>query len=794
MLQKIPASPRSRRESSLGTPEHGAVGVNLGQSFRSIAAIVHRQLPIFVLVPFMLALGLLYIATTPPAYTAVAKILIDTHKLPTFQQQQEPTDQPIDNIAVATQVEVLTSENVSLAVIKDLELTKDPEFTGPGTGLIGAIRHLISSAFESDTTQSETKLQRRALAAFEARRKISRVPQTYAVNISFWSVDPGKASRIANAIGEAYVNDQLEARYESTRRASAWLRDRINNLRAEASADSWAVVEFKQKNNIVESGGKLMNEQQMGELNSQLTLARAATAEAKARLERIKEVMSKDIPDDSVADALNNQVVIKLRQQYLELVGRESIWSKQYGPNHLATIGLRNQIAELRRNIADEMQKIADSYQSDYEIALAREKSIVNSLKTSVAQSNITNQAQVQLRELESKAQTSQSTYDNFLQRYTEAVQQQSFPVSEARLITPATPPQSRSHPNRSIILAASAAIGIMIAFGAAVLREAASRVFWTGAQVKDVLHVSCLAMLPLLKPAGAIADGNQDYGGALTTETRHIRQFGNLLTYAVAEPLSLFTESLRSLKVAADLSGTARPNKVIGFTSTLPEEGKSTIAANFAGMIAHAGSRVVLIDADLRNSSLSRSFSPYASAGLAEVTLGQAALADVLWTDPRSGLRFLPAALPSGKVLHPNEILASAAIKSLISKLRDAFDYVVIDLPPLTPVVDTRTTTGFVASYVYVVEWGLTKTEVANHSLSDAPEVYERLLGVVLNKAKMSVVQRYEPHRNAKYYTRYVRYGKDSEDAAAATGGQDGFMLRLRRFRSKFQKFMRTG
>src|SRR5262249_44716148 len=157
---------------------------------------------------------------------------------------------------------------------------------------------------------------------------------------------------------------------------------------AEASADSKAVVDFKQKNNIIESSGKLMNEQQMSEVNTQLILARAATAEAKARLERMKQVMAKDIPDESVADALKREVVIKLREHYLELAGREAIWSKKFGSDHVATISLRNQMLELRRNIADEMQKIAEGYKSDYEIAMTREASIAESLDKTIAESH----------------------------------------------------------------------------------------------------------------------------------------------------------------------------------------------------------------------------------------------------------------------------------------------------------------------------------------------------------------------------------------------------------------------
>ena len=123
----------------------------------------------------------------------------------------------------------------------------------------------------------------------------------------------------------------------------------------------------------------------MSEVNSQLILAQAATAEAKARLDRIQEVMRQDIPDASVAEGLNSEIIIKLRGQYLEMAGREAIWSKKYGADHMAAVNLRTQMVELRRNINDEMRKIAESTKSDYEIASAREASIKKSLASTLS-------------------------------------------------------------------------------------------------------------------------------------------------------------------------------------------------------------------------------------------------------------------------------------------------------------------------------------------------------------------------------------------------------------------------
>jgi len=237
-----------------------------------------------------------------------------------------------------------------------------------------------------------------------------------------------------------------------------------------------------------------------------------------------------------------------------------------------------------------------------------------------------------------------------------------------------------------------------------------------------------------------------------------------------VDQPFSQFTELLRSLKVMADLNSLVGANKVIGLTSSLPNEGKSTIASNFASMIAHAGAKVILVDADLRNPSLSRKLAPGAAAGLVDVAAGRTALHDALWTDPATGLTFLPTGPESTKLLHPNEVLGSAAIKTFFNKLRDAYDYVIVDFPPLVPVVDTRTTTSFIDSYVYVVEWGKTHIDVVEHSLSNAREVYDRLLGVVLNKANMSVLQRYERYRTTYYYRKYDHYRNDKPDQSGPT------------------------
>jgi succinoglycan biosynthesis transport protein ExoP len=766
--------------------------------------IIKQQFPVILLVvACVVALSMIYLFSAQPRFTATAALVIDTRKGGLFQQQSLLGDMAIDPTLVDTQVEILQSENVSLAVIKDMHLTEDQEFVGPGGGLLSAVTGALFGLFETSEPASEFVLTRTAVARLVRQRTIKRLGVSYAIEIGFTSIDADKAARIANALADAYIVDQLEAKYQATRRASVWLQDRIKELRTQATAAERAVVEFKQRNGIVDTGGRLMNEQQLAELSSQLMLIRASTAEAKARYDRIQEIMSQEVPTESVTDALRNDVIVRLRQQYLDLSAREANWSQRYGHGHLAAVNLRNQMEEIRRSINNELRRISEAYKSDLDIAKAREESIKNSLAEVVSETQSTNQAQIQLRELESNSQTYRALYDNFLQRYMEAVQQQSFPITEARVISPASQPLSKSSPKTLLVLAVGLLGSLMLGFGVAVIRELFLNVFHTGRNIEDLLQVNCLAVVPLWKEAAAvksIGDGTIDAGprgsSAMSVGLSGLRNFhgligkylqgslrseaygansldgkrsrstvtgaasgkreNQLLRAVVISPLSRFAEAIRSLKVAIDLNKTLKANKVIGVTSTLPGEGKSTLAANLAQIIAHSGGNVILVDCDLRNPSLSRSLmrDPEHESGLIDVISGKSSLQDVLKRDPATNLIFLPAGLKV-QLPHPNEVLGSNAVGKLFEQLRSSYDYVVVDLPPLAPVVDVRTTTNFIDGYIYTIEWGQTKTDVVEHCLSGAQEIYDRLLGAVLNKADVNALGRYDGYYK-KYYHRY--------------------------------------
>jgi polysaccharide biosynthesis transport protein len=722
--------------------------------------LVYRQFPIILMVALLTtSLGVFYLIVTPPSYTANATIVIDTKRNPIFQQGSPVGDIATESAIVASQVEILKSEKIGLNVINHLQLTEDPEFIGSGTGLRGLLNSLINGLLDNDTADTPQSRIRRALDVYQDRMVARRVSSTNVLEISFRSYNADRAIQIANSIVSAYVSDQLESRSQSAKQTTGWLEDRLADLREQTLNAERAVVDFKTKNNIVELSGRRMIEQQLSELNSQLVVARTRLSETQARLDRVETVIQSGIPDATVTDTLNNMVVTRLRQQYLDLANREADWSNRYGPDHRAVISLQGQMKEIRNSISDELRRLAETYKSDNEIAKQREEAIQLSLAKVVSQSQLTNQTQGKLGELESAAKTSRMLYDNLLQRYMESVQQQSFPVSEVRMITQATGPLKKSHPKTLAILAGVVTVGTMLGFLIGVLSEIWRHVFRTRHEVNERLQTNCIAVVPKMRDLVAKPEHLSPRAVQNTFGERTIVSDQGFFWHVLDSPMSRFAESIRAIKLAIDTSDANRSHKIIALTSALPREGKSTLGTSLAQLISHSGAKTILVDCNFRHSSLSQMLTPAAKVGILDVIAGTANLDDVVWSEPYTNLKFLPS-VSNDRLVNTHEILTSDAANTLFNKLRSQYDYVIIDLSPLAPIVDARTTTQFIDSYILVVEWGRTRVEDVERALFDAKAIQENLLGVVLNKANLRVLARYDSrhsnYHSDRYYARH--------------------------------------
>jgi len=778
----------------------------------AIGFLRRRYLIIAICVLLSAAVGALFLYAASPMYTASATMMIETHKDSVLTGV---ADLPPDAPWIESQIEILKSQDVAAYVVKQLHLADDSQFPQSSAGLWEKLLNRLGWGPRAPASDAE----RTAIATGVLMQQlgIRRIGPSYLIQISFHSHNQEQAIKIANAMIDGYIFDQLNAKYLANRRASDWLQERLQALREQTATAERAVIEFKAKNNMVSaSGGSLMNEKQLSEATSQLAGTRDRVSDLKARINRIdaiRQAYQKDQPtgaDETISDELSNPIIGGLRSKYLDLVNREAEWSVKYGANHIAVVNLRNQIRDIRKSIYDELGRIQESYRSDYQIATQRQEEMEKALAGLVSQSQDTNQAQVTLFSLEAAAKSYRKLYDDFLQRHTEAVQQQSYPISDARSVSSAF--AYKTYPQPSLVWLTAICAGGMLGVGFGALREFLGHGFRTREQVRSGIAIECLALVPLLEeakksrrllqPIGAAswflprpsspqkaftveeanvasrtskADITTRVNGAVAPRTltgapaaprtvradrdisRIVRSDRKILWAAVDAPLSHYADAIRSIKMTVDLDSKAsatRTTRIIGLTSCLPGEGKTTVATGVATLIAQSGARVVLIDGDIRNPSLTRALAPNASVGLLDVIAGRASFAEAVWNDPATNMTFLPMVVNS-RLANPADLLTSDAAQALLGTLRIRYDYVIVDLAPLVSTVDIQATSRLIESYILVINWGQTKPDMVRYALRNVPGVQENIIGAVLNKVDMDALPHYDSYGAHYYYGR---------------------------------------
>ena len=743
----------------------------------NIFLVIRRRYAYFIVGSVIgIVLGLIVALTAEPLYTSSIKLLID-HGSPTSVADQQFANVVFDTMDIDSQVEILKSDKLAGDVIDALKLDSDPEFNYQAnsffTQLSNDLRFLISpSEWTGKKIESgeEQKLQWRmnAIRKLATSIEADRVGKTYVLEVSFTSNSPYLAERIADAYGEAYIADQISAHFGVSKLSTEWLFKRIDEIKAQSIAADLRVQRFKSNNNLISTDGKLVDEQQLQQLNTAFIAAHGDTARAQARYERIQHIIDGGDMEAAVSEALNNNVISTLREKYLVVAKSYNALLQQLGANHLQIINMQNEMNEYKHQIFDELRRISESYKSEFDIAKAGEKSLIESLKGIVGVNAANNEVMVQLRSLQSEADTLKKFYEDFLAHYQETVQQQTKPFTQARIITVATPNKIPTKPKKTLILLLSAVVGLSVGGVGAFLRELLDKGFQTRQQVRDILGLDCLALLPKIKgaPVRRRAARQFTFKNFLKSISERFVNSGSspaevdMMRYALSAPMSNLSEGLRSGKVAIDTALNGKKTKIVGIISTFPGEGKSTISSNLSGLIASTGARVLLIDGDMRNHGLSRSLKIGLDAGILEALSDIQNFDNYLFTDTESGLDILPVHAKK-HIRNTSEILSSQAMSDLLEKACETYNYIIIDLPPLGPVVDVRAAANLFDAFILLIEWDETQKTNVISTLEGHPQIYDKCLGVFLNKVDSQRIKLYE-YYGSYYYKRYSRYYRD--------------------------------
>jgi succinoglycan biosynthesis transport protein ExoP len=428
-----------------------------------------------------------------------------------------------------------------------------------------------------------------------------------------------------------------------------------------------------------------------------------------------------------------------LRQQAADLSAKEAELLAHYGPTHPAVVNLRAQLRDVEASIGVETQRLAASIRNQYTLAQARVDSLEASLKQATGQTNIDDATAIRLHELERTAVVNKTLFEEFLKDAKVTQEQSTFEPQDIRVITPALPPTTPSSPNTKRFILVSLFVGLVLGVGGAMAREKLKSGFTTPKQVEDLMG------LPLLASVNHLA--------ASELKANNIRV--HAFEFPTAKPLSRFSEAIRSLRSGIRMTDVDHPPKIIQVTSAVPREGKTTIALSLAASAAAADLKVLFIDADLRHPTASRLFDLEKQAGLVDLLLGEVEIGEVM--------TFLEPAryfvLGAGKnSQNPSDLLGSDRMKSIVAALSHDFDLVVIDTPPMGPVIDPAVVARLVDKVVLVVRWSSTARELVKQ-VADQLTGHPKVAGVVFNQVNERQASKYGRHAYSYYY-RSRHYG----------------------------------
>lgn len=678
-----------------------------------------------------IALAIVLALVLPAHYTAQAVIMLDPRKTNLTGMQNVVSDMPVANEAVRSEIDIIQSRAVIDRVIDELNLMDNASFNPSLTGR----RWFMRLFTVARTTDRETQASEDRSAIAEKlldHLDVQNDGRSYSIMIHYTNHDPAMASKIANSFADQYLVDQLEVKYDVTRRADEWLSKRINDLRGKLSIAEKAVEDYKQSHNLVDVGDETITQQQLSAIDEQLLEAHADRSQAKARLDNIKSLSGGQLESSSIVEA--SPIIQSLKQQEAEVRRKEADLATRYGDRHPVMIDVRNELQSIHDKINEEIKKIVAEAQNDYDVANAKVDSLEGELTKLKAETGEGNQAMVTLRQLQREASAERGLYEGFLNRFKEVASQQDLQLADSRIIARAEVPIKPSFPDLVIFSGAGGGAGFILGVLLMLLLEYLDRGLRSLSAAEKLYGVPGLGIVP-------IAETSE---GQLPSD------------YLLKKPLSIYAESIRSIRAAIHFSNVDRPPKTIVVTSSFPNEGKTAFSISLARLLAKAGQKVILIDADMRRPRIHSILNlDKTKPDLAMILAGDAPLANAIQKDV-SGAEVIIA---SAKTLNPQDLLSSHQMEKLLATLREKYDMVIVDTPPVMAVADAALVGQKVDTTVYVVRWSSTPREVVGEGLKQLAKFNIKVAGLVLSQVDLQDKRQYGYDDYSYYYGQYKNY-----------------------------------
>jgi succinoglycan biosynthesis transport protein ExoP len=693
-----------------------------------------------------------------PVYEASGSIAINKpdpglnfNNSPTFNlDYYDPTE-------IETEVKILQSDLLALQIVKDLGLDRRPEFGGK-TPPSPASLDLAPDSLQADPART-TGL----LASFRGNLKVTLAPNTHIVEVHFRSPDKELAANVVNKLMEDYTENNFKSRFDSTMQASDWLSKQLVDLQMKVETSQEKLVRYQKEHEILGIDEKQnITTAKLDELNKALT---AAESERMDKESVYRLVQSGDA--DTIASAATvpetagsgNQspsaLLESLRAKQADAKIQVAELSTQFGPSYPKVAQLNGQIKEIDAQILLETRKVASKVRGQYMAALQRENMLHDALEKQKQEENKLNESAIEYSILKRDLESYRTLYEGLMEKMKESAVSAGLKSNNFRIVDVARVPSAPVEPNIPRNLEFAFVLGLTSGVGLAFLLEGMDNTVRTTEQAQ---------MISGLPPLGMIPMGSRTPREATNTKRLVIatsKEAVELVTQT--RPNSQMAESYRALRTSLLLSNLGAPPKVIIVTSALPQEGKSTTSISCANVLAQKGTRVLLIDADLRRPSIHKTLGMGPRSGLSSVLTGSATLEQVITRSPSLPNVFvLPAGTPPP---NPAELLASTQMRDLLEQLRGQYDHIVIDTPPTLSVTDAVVLSPRADAIVLVIRSGQTTKQALRRSRDLLMQVNAKVSGVLLNAVDLSSPDYYYYYEYQGKYSRYYREGESHDD-----------------------------
>ncbi len=722
-----------------------------------LRVIMKRRWTIITVFTVVVVTATIHAFTATPIYEATTRLIIDKENPNVISIQEVMAVDASGMDYYQTQYKIIESRTVAREVIRRLDLDKSEEFfPKPKNDFICNLKRSVQETvtFCKDSIASLLKTEdegtSEALEEYEpcsalvsdfiGRINVKPIRNSRLVDVSFQAKDPVLGARIVNILGSAYIGQNLETRLVAVKDAVRWLHNRIEEERKRVEKAEQALLRYKEKHHIItdfSSDTEKITAQKLAQLNARVVEAESKRVEAETRYKQAMALEGTPNMLDSIPEVLNNELIRQIKGMEVELYKRMSELSKKYGQKHPRMVAIASELKTIQNRKTQEVNRVINSMRNEYRVALAGEESLEAALATQKKESLELNQKAIQYGVLQREAESARHMYELLIKRFKETTLTEDMRTGNIRVIDRAEVPKAPVKPKKKLNILLAVIVSLFTGIGLAFFFEYLDNTIKIPEDIKSHLNIPYLGPVPAM---AVHSDGNPD------DETKP-----ELVT--LQSPKSMASEAYRGIRTGILFSSAETEPRVVLISSAGPQEGKSITATNLAITMAQSGSKVMLLDCDMRRPDIHKIFQLSREKGMSNILVGGCNVKEAV---AHTRVPNLDTIICGPIPPNPSELLGSTRMTKLLDILRKHYARIVIDSPPISAVTDAVVLAKSVDGVVLVVRAGETPREIIQNGLGQLQAVNAHILGAVLNGVGTG--------RDGYYYQYYYYYGEDGK------------------------------